>query len=168
MPRQYIEIGKITGAHGIRGEVKLRAFTENPEDIAAYGPLTDASGSRVFSLRITGKAPKGQLIAAIEGISDRTAAEALAGISLYVESSRLPPPLKDEYCHAHLIGLRAVTPEGEVVGEVAAAYNFGAGDILEIKYPDGKTEMFPFQDAVFPQIDVENGTITFVAPEVME
>jgi 16S rRNA processing protein RimM len=148
-----ILLGRIAAAHGIRGEVLIRTFTEHPEDIAAYGPLDDGTG-RTFKLKVVRVTPKG-VVACIAGIADRTAAEALKGASLYVSRERLPPPDDGQYYHADLIGLAAVDPEGRVVGEVAAVLNHGAGDILEVRLAaGGKTELVAFTDVFVPEVDL--------------
>ena len=99
-------VGVVTGAHGVRGAVRLKSFTAEPEDVARYGPLEDESGERRFALRLIGGA-KGVLIAAIAGIDDRDRAEALRGLRLYLPRSALPPTEEEEYYHADLIGLEA-------------------------------------------------------------
>src|SRR5262245_1592560 len=105
-----ILLGRIAGAHGVRGEVLIKAFTERPEDIAAYGPLDDGTG-RTFRIETARASPKG-VVARIAGIADRTAAEALKGAALYVDRDHLPAPAEGEFYHADLIGLTAVDAEG--------------------------------------------------------
>jgi 16S rRNA processing protein RimM len=151
--RERILLGRIAGAHGIRGEVLIRTFTERPEDIAAYGPLDDGAGLtvRVEAARAT---PKG-VVARLAGIADRTAAEALKGAELWVDRARLPAPAEGAFYHADLIGLAAVDPEGRALGEVVAVHNYGAGDLLEIQLADtGKTELIPFTEAFVPEVDL--------------
>jgi 16S rRNA processing protein RimM len=148
-----ILLGRIAAAHGIRGEVLIRTFTVRPEDIAAYGPLDDGL-SRSFKLKVGRVTPRG-VVARIEGVSDRTAAEALKGTSLYVARDRLPPPDEGQFYHADLIGLAAVDPEGRVLGEVVAVHNHGAGDILEVRLAEsGRTELVAFTDAFVPEVDL--------------
>ncbi len=152
----------------MRGEVKLRSFTEHPDDLLRYSPLTDATGARVFHLRITGHGAKDQLIAAIEGIADRNAAESLKNTSLYTDADTLPPPDKGEYYYSSLEGMAVRNENESFVGTVKAIHNYGAGDILEIEYENGETEMFPFQDTLFPEVNEETRTVTFIAPEILE
>jgi 16S rRNA processing protein RimM len=151
-----ILLGRIAAAHGIRGEVLVKAFTERPEDIAAYGPLDDGGG-RTFKLKVVRVTPKGDVVARVAGIGDRTAAAALKGVALYVARDRLPPPDDGQFYHADLIGLAAVDPEGRPVGEVIAVYNHGAGDLLEVRLADtGNTELVAFTDAFVPEVDLKS------------
>jgi 16S rRNA processing protein RimM len=161
-------LGRITGAHGIRGEVALVAFTGEPEAVASYGALTDAEGRHpvtIASVRRVGK----RVVATINGVRDRTAAQALAGRDLYIDRSKLPAPEDGAYYHADLIGLAAITADGHPIGRVAHVHNYGAGDILEIE-PEGggATEMIPFTDAVVPMVDLQAGLITIVRPHEIE
>ena len=138
-------VGVITGAHGVRGAVRLKSFTAEPEDVAGYGPLEDERGERRFALRIVGSA-KGVLIAAISGIDDRDRAEALRGLRLYLPRSALPPTDEEEYYHADLIGLDAALADGTPIGTVRAVHDFGAGDTLEIE----RAERAAGDGAVYP------------------
>jgi 16S rRNA processing protein RimM len=149
-----ILLGRIAAAHGIRGEVLIHAFTERPEDIAAYGPLDDGSG-RSFRLKVVRVTPKGGVVAAVAGVSDRNAAETLKGTQLYIDRNRLPPPDEGQFYHADLIGLAAVDAAGRPVGEVVAVHNHGAGDLLEVRLPDAaKTELIAFTDTFVPEVDL--------------
>ena len=153
-------LGIISGAHGIRGEVKVRCFAEDCRSLTAYGPLEDKNASRKFVLKITGKA-KDDLRVKIQGCDDRNAAESLKGTELYIERSALPELEEDEFYHTDLIGLD-VKEEGssEVIGKVAALYNFGANDIIEIKVnKTAKLEMLPFNKQYVPQINIKDGFI---------
>jgi len=147
-------LGAITGPHGVRGLVKVKPFTEVPEDIAAYGPVEDEAGTRRLTLRVTGSA-KGQVIVAVDGVGDRNAAEALKGQRLYVERAALPEPDDGSFYHADLIGMSVVGPDGAELGTVTALYDFGAGDLLEFRGADGKARMLPFTEAVVPTVDLE-------------
>lgn len=162
--KRRILLGHISVAHGIRGEVVLVSHTERPTDIAAYGPLGDEDGVRSFCIKSIRHAGKG-LIASIEGIDNRTAAEALRGTRLYVDRSRLPPPGAGEWYQADLVGLAAVSALGEAVGEVVAVQNFGAGDILEIRpAAGGPTLLVPFEDAFVPAVEVAQRRIVIDLP----
>ena len=163
VPRRIL-LGRITGAHGIRGDVVVHSFAAQPDDIAAYGPLSDAAGQRTFKLELVGSTSKG-LIARIAGVADRNAAEALRGTELYVARSKLPPPDVNEFYHADLIGLMAVAPDGATFGEVVGVHNFGAGDLIEIAQA-GKsaTELVPFNETCVPTIDFAARRIVVVLP----
>jgi 16S rRNA processing protein RimM len=153
-PDRRILLGRIAGAHGIRGEVLIHTFTDPPEKIGAYGALSDATGARQFKIKVVRVTPKG-VIARIAGVADRNAAEPLKGIELYVERARLPPTEEAEYYHADLIGLEAVDGQGRSIGRIAAVHNFGAGDLLEIRLAgSSKTEFIPFNDAHVPEVDL--------------
>ena len=163
-------VGVIVGAHGIRGDVKVKSFTGDPEGVAAYGPVQTESGQRTFTLRVKGMA-KGTVTCAIKGVTDRNAAEALKGTRLYLPRASLPPQAlaEDEFYHADLVGLTAEMADGSgVVGTVAAVYDFGAGDILELAPVTGgliaKPVLVPFTRAVVPVVDVAAGRVVIDPP----
>lgn len=157
-------LGVIAGAHGIRGEVTLRTFTGEPGDIAAYGPLSDKSGSRQFKIRVVRVTPKG-VIARIQGVDDRNASEALKGTELYVDRGRLPKTVEAEFYHADLIGLEARDATGAKIGVVANVANFGAGDLIEVRLTGANdTEFYPFTDACVPEVNVAGGYVVVVPP----
>jgi 16S rRNA processing protein RimM len=160
-----ILLGRIAGAHGIRGEVLIKTFTRTPENIGAYGPLSDQSGARTFTIESTRATPKG-VVARIQGVADRNGAEALKGVELHVAREKLPTAADDEFYHADLIGLLAVDPRGETIGEIVAVQNFGAGDLLEIRLAGtGRTELVPFTEAMVPEVDVAGGRVVVAMPE---
>jgi 16S rRNA processing protein RimM len=160
-------VGVITGAHGVRGQVRVKSFTAEPTDIAAYGPLRDAAGTREFRLELTGSA-KGVLLARIHGVADRDAAEALRGTELYVDREALPEPDEDEFYHADLIGLPAVLADGTPYGTVRMLHDFGAGDMIEIALAAGGIAVLPFTKAVVPEIDLAAGRIVVFPPTEIE
>ncbi len=155
-------IGVITGTRGLKGELRIKSFTDVPADVGAYGPVSDETGSRLLKLRVTGEV-KGVVIARAEGIGDRDAAEALKGVALYVRRDALPVAGEDEYYHTDLVGLTVVridAAEGdEPVGRVKAVFDFGAGDVIEVEAPSGKTVLLPFNHEVVPEIDVAAGRL---------
>jgi 16S rRNA processing protein RimM len=162
-PRRIL-VGEITGAHGIRGDVLVRTYTETPEAISTYGPLTDADGRKSFTLRIVRVTSKG-VVARIGGIEDRNGAEPLRGTKLYVDRAELPATSETEFYHADLIGLRAVAPDGTALGEIVSVQNFGAGDLLELRPPDGTaTEFIPFEDRWVPSVDLGAGLLVISRP----
>ncbi len=163
MADRKVCIGVIAGAHGVRGQVRVKSFTAEPRDVTAYGPVTDASGARQFDLRITGAA-RGMMLAKIDGVGDRDAADMLRGTELYVDRDRLPAPDEDEYYYADLIGLDAVSTDGTALGSVRAMHNFGAGDMIELEDGSGKTELLPFTAAVVASVDLEAGVVTIDPP----
>ncbi len=160
-----ILIGQIASAHGVRGEILVRSFTQAPEDVAAYGALSDEAGTRQFKLKVVRVTPKG-VIARIAGVDDRTAAEALRGTQLYVDRARLPEPSDEEFYLSDLVGLRVIAPDSSEVGKVLAVHNFGAGDIVEVELAGSrKTEMVPFTREFVPDIDVAKGELTVALPQ---
>ena len=164
-----IRVARIGAAHGIRGEVKLWSFTEDPFAVAQYGPLESEDGARRFEIE-TVRPGKEFLVARIAGVADRNAAESLRNIDLFVPRDRLPPLEEaDTFYHADLIGLTAVNEDGEALGSVIAIHNFGAGDIIEIA-PEGggATLMLPFDETTVPTIDIEAGRVVVVLPEEIE
>ena len=156
-------VGVITGAHGVRGAVRVKSFTAEPEDVARYGPLEDESGERHLSLRLVGNA-KGVVIARLAGVADRDRAEGLRGLRLYLPRAALPPAADDEYYHADLIGLEAALADGTALGHVRAVHDFGAGDTLEIERPTGPPAMVPFTRAIVPVVDLAAGRLVLDPP----
>ncbi|MDD4557282.1 MAG: ribosome maturation factor RimM [Alphaproteobacteria bacterium] len=157
---EKICLGIIVGAQGIKGEVRIKSFTSEIEDIDQYGTLESKDGSKKFDIKILGSS-KGILRATIRGLKDRNDAEALAGTELYVSKANLPAlEDEDEFYHSDLIGLDVkLGADGSIVGEVAGIYDFGAGDVLEIKLTNGKSEMIPFTLSYVPEIKVKEGYI---------
>lgn len=160
-------IARIGAAHGVRGAVKLWTFTEDPFAVQTYGPLTTRDGSRQFEVA-TAREANGHLVATLKGVATREDAERLNGIELYVARDKLPATEEDEYYHADLIGLAAVTSAGEPLGRVAAIHNFGAGDIIEIAPPHGATMLLPFTNAVVPKVDLAAGRVVIELPAEIE
>jgi 16S rRNA processing protein RimM len=157
-------LGEIGGAQGLKGEVRLRSFTEAPGAITEYGPLEDEDGRvvEIESLQVT---PKG-LIARLKGVTTREGAEAFTRTKLYVPRARLPERGEEEWYHADLVGLAAHAPDGAEIGRVLAVHNFGAGDLLEVAPADrGATLLVPFTREAVPEVDVEGGRLTVVLPE---
>ena len=162
-------VARIGAAHGIRGEVKLWSFTEDPAAVADYGPLETQDGRQRFEIESLRPA-KDHFVARISGIGDRNAAERLRNLELFVPRARLPKiEEEDTYYHADLVGLDAVTPDGVQIGTVHALHNFGAGDIIEIM-PVGSGEplMIPFNSATVPKIDFEANQVVLVRPIEIE
>ena len=131
--RDLVCLGRVGGPRGLKGEVRIRAFTARARDIAAYGPVTDKSGARSFTLTVVSETGDGGLIARLSGIADRTAAERLKGLELFVPRAALPRLPAGEYYHSDLIGLTAVDARGRIIGRVAVIHDYGAGGILEIE-----------------------------------
>jgi 16S rRNA processing protein RimM len=152
----------------VRGEVLIQSFAHDPRAIASYGPLQSEDGKQNLEIKIVRETPKG-LIVRVAGIGDRNGVEALKGLGLYVDRSRLPAAAADEFYRADLVGLRAIDSKGQTLGTIIAVDNYGAGDILELRV-DGcsETELIPFATAYVPSVDVAAGTITIVLPVSVE
>ena len=138
-----VALAAVAGAHGVKGEVRLKLFAESVESLARHSRVY--VGGRDLALRDVKDGGK-TAIARLEGISDRSAAEALRGQLVEVDRGQLPPLEEGEYYHADLVGLPCVDDAGAAVGTVVAVENFGAGDLLEIERPDGKRALIPFRD----------------------
>ncbi len=165
--RRKVCVGQFTGAHGVRGMVKLRSFTADPAAVASYGPLSDEAGRRSFRVALAGAA-KDAFLARVEGVTTREEAQALAGLNLFVDRDALPEPEdEEEFYHADLIGLRAERADGTAFGTVAAIHDFGAGDVLEIRTDRG-VEALPFTRACVPVVDVKGGRVVVDPPAVIE
>jgi 16S rRNA processing protein RimM len=146
-----------------RGPVKLWTFTEDPLAVKHYGPLMTKDGARQFEVTHAREA-KDHLVATLKGIATREEAERLNGIELYIARDKLPETDEDEYYHADLIGLAAVTTADAPIGRVIAIHNFGAGDIIEIAPPHGSTMLLPFTNAVVPTVDIAGGRVVIELP----
>ena len=160
-------IGAFAGAHGVRGDAKVKSFTAAPEDVAAYGPVTTEDGRR-FSLTVIRVMKPGIVLARAPEIATREDAAALSGTLFYVDRAKLPETEEDEFYLEDLVGLSVFTVEGAPAGRVAAVHNFGAGDILEIALPDGEAFLAPFTKEVAPTIDFAGGKIVIVRPAETE
>ena len=152
-------LGVVAAPHGVRGLVRIRSYTEDPMAVASYGPLSDEAGKKKYRVEAL-SAAKGAVLARIEGVADRTAAEALRGLRLYVERSALPAAGEREWYEADLVGLPAVGKDGRNWGKVVAFHEFGAGPVMEVS----AGLMLPFTDEVVPEIDVEGGKVVIDPP----
>jgi 16S rRNA processing protein RimM len=160
-------VARIGAAHGVRGEVKLWPFTQDPLAVLHYGPLSTKDGARQFEVA-RARVAKDHLVAALKGVATREDAERVNGIELYIAREKLPQTDDDEYYHVDLIGLRAVDAQGDVIGKVLAVHNFGAGDIIEIAPPQGSSLLLPFTNAVVPTIDIAAGQVVIAMPPEIE
>ena len=154
----------VTGALGLKGEVKVKTFTEEPAGLARYGTLHSEDG-RSFEIAALRPAKGSEAVIAFKNITDRTAAEALKGVRLFVPRAALPKIAADEFYHADLIGLAAYDGDGGLVGKVAAIHNFGAGDVIELVRADGDSVHLVFTKDTVPVIDIAGGRITVAVPD---
>lgn len=162
-------MGRIGAAHGIKGEVRIQSFTEDPLALASYGPLATSKPGltvEILAARLAGTV----LVCRLKGISDRTAAEKLNGVELFVDRDKLPPADDpDDFYHADLVGLEARLTDGRVLGTVTAVPNFGAGDLIEVRDPrSGDTYLYPFTRAAVPHIHIADGYLVIEPPTEAE
>jgi 16S rRNA processing protein RimM len=162
---ERICVAQIGPAHGTRGEVRLKSFTADPMAVMDYGALETEDGTATFEIESLRPA-KNHWVAQLRGVRDRNAAERLANTKLFVPRDRLPAAETDEFYHADLIGLAAVTTDGRQLGTVVAIHDFGAGDILELRQ-EGKrdTVMLPFTSATVPVVDIAGRRIVIDPPD---
>ena len=165
---RLVLIGRFGAPQGVRGEIRIKSYTADPLAIGDYGPLSDETGARKFEIERLRPLKEDMVVARVKGLSDRDAAGALTGVSLFVARDKLPPPDEDEFYVADLVGLSAVSPDGETIGIVKNVLNFGAGDILEIAPASGETLMLPFTKEIAPSIDFSGGKIVVVRPAETE
>jgi len=158
-------MGRIGAAHGIKGEVRVQSFTQEPLALKDYGPFTTNRPGLVIEIE-GARATTNVLVARLKGVADRTAAEKLNGVELYVERDRLPPTDdEDDFYHSDLIGLVARLGDGSVLGKVTAIPNFGASDLIEIRDDrTGDTFLYPFTKAVVPTIRIDEGYLVIEVP----
>ena len=147
-----IKIGVFGAAHGVRGQLCVLSFTDDPKDIFLY-PLTDASGKRNFTLKF-------------DGITDRNAAELLRRTELFTDH-KLPPKEEGTWYSSELVGLTGMAGD-QAYGRLIAVHNFGAGDILEFEMEDGRTEMLPFKKEFIGDIHEKTKTIDVFPPDYLE
>lgn len=153
MSAERVALAAVAGAHGVKGEVRLKLFADSVESLARQPTLfVGGSERRLVDVREGGKTA----VARFEGVSDRNAAEALRGQLVEVDRSALPPLEEGEYYHADLVGIPCFDREGRKVGEVAAVENFGAGDLLEVELDGGRRSLIPFKDGI---ADLREGRI---------
>jgi 16S rRNA processing protein RimM len=146
-----IALAAVAGAHGVKGEVRLKLFTDSADNLARHKQLlVGGEVRRLIAARDGGKTS----VARFEGINDRSAAEGLRGSLVEIDREALPPLEDGEYYHSDLIGLPCFTSEGSELGRVSAVENFGAGDLLEVEQEDGRKALIPFQPGI---ADLENG-----------
>lgn len=153
MTDKRVALAAVAGAHGVKGEVRLKLFSDSAESLAFHDDLyVGGVVRRLLSVRDSGKTA----IARFEGIADRSAAEALRGSLIEIDRSALPPLEEGEYYHADLVGLPCVDREGKPVGKVVAVENFGAGDLLEVELPDGRRSLISYREGI---ADFDGGRI---------
>ncbi|SNY90553.1 16S rRNA processing protein RimM [Cohaesibacter sp. ES.047] len=163
-PEGKICIAQIGAAHGVRGEVRIKLFSDDPNSLTQYGPLETADGKRHFKI-VSARFAKTVFVCRIKGLTDRNEAEALNGVRLYVDREQLPELEEEEFYHSDLIGLDARLEDGTVLGSILAVHDFGAGDLLDIVPSRGKGLYVPFTREAVPHVSLDEGYVTVIPPE---
>jgi 16S rRNA processing protein RimM len=157
-------LAAVMGAQGLKGEVKVKTFTHQPDGLSRYKALHTRDG-RTFTITAFRSAKPGEAVIAFAEVRDRTTAEGLRGTELFVTRDALPPAEEDEFYHADLIGLEARDSEGRMLGKVAAVHNFGASDVIELVRADGDQVHLAFTRETVPHIHIADGYIVVAVPE---
>ncbi len=167
---KLIVVGEFGRAVGLKGDVRLKSFTAEPEAIADYNPLLAADGREIVIERV--RAAPGtadMLVARVKGVTNRDAAEALNRVTVSVPRERLPEPEDDdEYLQADLVGLSVRGPDGATLGEVVSVANYGGGDLLEVRPLKGPTALVPFRDPFVPVVDIAGGFVVLSEPGLLD
>jgi 16S rRNA processing protein RimM len=164
MNPKLILLGRVAGAFGVRGEVRVTAYGDDPLALLTYKTLLREDGSPALTLA-SGRAAKGGLIVRAKEVETREQAEAMRGLRLYVARQALPEPEADEFYYADLIGLAVETPEGVRLGKLKAVQNFKAGDMLEVDPGQGRASFYlPFTREVVPEVRLKEGRVIAVPP----
>ncbi len=163
MEPDLVLVGVITGARGLKGELRVKTFTAEPNALFDYGPLYTEDGSRTFKGKVTGQA-KGQLLTRFDGVGDRTQADAVKGLNLFVPKAALPTLDENEFYYADLIGLQAELVDGTPFGVIHWVLDAGAGTSLEINTADGSV-LVPFTKAAVPVVSMTEGKVIIDPPD---
>ena len=165
---RLIEVGRVAGAFGVRGEVRLTAYTEDPLALARYRELKRQDGSHALTIT-QGRPAKGGLVVRVKEVETKEQADALRGLRLYIPRDLLPDTEdEDEFYVADLVGLDVVSVEGEALGRVKSVHDFGAGDLLEIEPPQGPSWWLPFTREAVPEVSIAERRVVAVKPEETE
>jgi 16S rRNA processing protein RimM len=162
MSSPRILIGVFGAPHGVRGEVRIKPFTDEPLALKKYGPLESEDGRTTFKV-VSARMQGDMIVAKIDGVADRDAAAKLTNLRLFVPREKLPAPDDGEFYYADLIGLRAEDEAGTLIGTVRGVDNFGAGDLLEIAREGTDSVHVPFTDEFVPTVDLKGARIV-IAP----
>ncbi len=162
MADKLVLVGRVAGAFGVKGEVRISAYTESPLNLLQYKRLKREDGSPGLTV-VSGRAAKADFIGTVSEIATKEEADALRGLRLFVARQDMPQPDEDEFYLTDLVGL-AVFEGGQALGKVKAVHDFGAGDILEIDPPRGATWYLPFTRACVPEVDLAAGRIEALRP----
>lgn len=167
MPDKLIQVARVAGAFGVRGELRITTFTEDPMSLSAFKALLRQDGSPALTLT-SARPVKGGVVARAKEIETREQAEAARGLRLFIPRDALPPPDEDEFYLTDLIGAAVETPEGERLGEVKSVQDFGAGDLLEVQPASGPSWWLPFTREAVPEVKLAEGKLIAIPPEETE
>lgn len=167
MPDKLIQVARVAGAFGVRGELRITTFTEDPMSLGAFKALLRQDGSPALTLTSV-RPVKGGVVARAKEIETREQAEAARGLRLFIPRGALPPPEEDEFYLTDLIGAAVETPEGERLGEVKSVQDFGAGDLLEVQPASGPSWWLPFTREAVPEVKLAEGKLIAIPPEETE
>jgi 16S rRNA processing protein RimM len=163
-----IQVGRVAGAFGVKGEVRITTFTAEPLALVDYKSLLREDGSPGLTV-LGGRVAKGGVVVRTKEIETREQAEAARGMKLYVPRAILPEPDdEDEFYIADLIGMDVVSLEGDLLGRVRSVRDFGAGDLLEVAPPAGESWWLPFTKDAVPEVQIDAGRIVAVRPDEVE
>ena len=162
-------VAAIAGAHGVRGECKVKSFTGEPEAAFGYGPFLDAAGKVMFTPK-RWRLAKDAFVVAFKEPLTREAAQAARGTKLFVPREALPALDEDEFYHSDLLGLKVQSLNGSPMGRIKAIHDFGGGDLLEIvDTPDRKGAwMIPFTTEQVPHVSISDRMVTIAPLEEVE
>jgi 16S rRNA processing protein RimM len=167
MTAALILVGRVAGAFGVKGEVRITAYTAEPMALVGYRDLKRENGQP--GLTLTGGRPtKGGIIVRAREVETREQAEALRGLRLYIPRDVLPEPVEDEFYVTDLVGLSVETPDGEPLGRIKTVQDFGAGDLLEVQPENGASWWLPFTRESVPEVRIAEGKVVAVRPEETE
>ena len=159
-------LGVIVGVHGVRGHLKIKAYTDKPAALDRYGPVSLDDGG-LLHLKVKSVSPKGTVIAVAQEVTGRNEAELMRGLELFIKRDALPPTANDEVYHIDLVGLEARDNDGVAIGVIVGLHDFGAGDIIEVKPPSRPTMMLPFAPEYRDEVRLEEGFVTLLPPQGM-
>jgi 16S rRNA processing protein RimM len=168
MSDALLMVGRVAGAFGVKGELRITSFTADPMSLVDYTTLLREDGSTAHTLT-GGRVAKGGVVVRAKEIETREQAEAARGLRLYIPRDLLPDTEdEDEFYVADLVGLDVVSVEGEPLGRVKSVHDFGAGDLLEIEPPQGPSWWLPFTREAVPEVSISERRVVAVKPEETE
>ncbi|THD52850.1 MAG: 16S rRNA processing protein RimM [Phenylobacterium sp.] len=160
-------VGRVAGAFGVRGEVRITSFTAEPLALVDYRTLLREDGSPGLTLA-SGRVAKGGVVARAAEVTTRDEAEALRGLKLYIPRASLPEPDEDEFYVADLVGMEVRSLEGDRLGQVRSVRDFGAGDLLEVAPAAGESWWLPFTREAVPEVRMADGFLVAVRADEVE